>query len=285
MKIGIDMGHTLTGADTGASGVGGREENRTREIGKIVLASLIQMGHTVVDCTVDSCSNLNNSLSSRVYKANSNNVEIYTSIHLNAFNTQARGVEVYVSNNCSNKSIELAQNVLSNLCKLGYVNRGVKKGNLYVLNNTSMPAILVECGFIDNAEDMQLYNATNIAKAIVEGITGQATSINTVANNATTPKSNNNNLIAQLQKECNAQGFSNQVVDGIAGQNTLAGCPLVREGARGNITKVIQQILGVSPDGIFGVNTKAAVVEFQKAHGLDPDGVVGQNTWKKLIYV
>lgn len=94
-----------------------------------------------------------------------------------------------------------------------------------------------------------------------------------------------NNLIAQLQKECNAQGFSNQVVDGIAGPNTLAGCPLVKEGARGNITKILQQILGASPDGIFGPDTKAAVVEFQKAHGLDADGIVGKKTWRKLLKI
>ena len=102
----------------------------------------------------------------------------------------------------------------------------------------------------------------------------------TVTNKATTQ---NNNLIAELQRECNEQGFSNQVVDGIAGPNTLAGCPMLREGARGNITKILQTMLGVTPDGIFGAKTKAAVVEFQKANGLDPDGIVGQNTWRKLL--
>ena len=90
-------------------------------------------------------------------------------------------------------------------------------------------------------------------------------------------------LIMDLQRACNEQGFSRQAVDGIVGPNTIAGCPLVREGARGNITKVIQQILGVSPDGIFGVHTKAAVIAFQKAHGLSPDGIVGYDTWTKLL--
>ena len=106
--------------------------------------------------------------------------------------------------------------------------------------------------------------------------------LKTAANNTTTTKSNNT-LIAQLQRECNAQGFSRQVVDGIVGPNTLAGCPLVREGARGNITKVIQQILGVDADGIFGPDTKAAVIAFQKANGLDVDGIVGKSTWRRLL--
>ena len=102
----------------------------------------------------------------------------------------------------------------------------------------------------------------------------------TVSNKATTQ---NNNLIAQLQKECNVQGFSNQVVDGIAGQNTLVGCPILRKGAIGNITKIVQTILGISNDGIFGEQTKNAVVEFQKKNGLVQDGVIGKNTWNKLL--
>ncbi|NLK95539.1 MAG: N-acetylmuramoyl-L-alanine amidase [Clostridiales bacterium] len=34
------------------------------------------------------------------------------------------------------------------VCKLGYVDRGINKGNLYVVKNTNAPAILIECGFI-----------------------------------------------------------------------------------------------------------------------------------------
>lgn len=92
-----------------------------------------------------------------------------------------------------------------------------------------------------------------------------------------------NNWIARLQEECNKQGFSSQVVDGIAGKNTLAGCPTLRKGASGNITKLLQEKLDVTADGIFGLNTKAAVIGFQNAHKLVADGIVGQNTWKKLL--
>lgn len=89
--------------------------------------------------------------------------------------------------------------------------------------------------------------------------------------------------IRRLQQECNAQGFSNQSVDGIAGSKTLAGCPTLRQGARGNITKLLQEKLGVTADGIFGGNTKAKVIVFQDTHGLSADGIVGQNTWRKLL--
>lgn len=97
--------------------------------------------------------------------------------------------------------------------------------------------------------------------------------------------------IAELQAECNRQGFSNQAVDGIAGKNTLAGCPTIKSGASGNITKWVQKRLikmGYSlprygADSKFGAETVSAVKRFQKDNGLTADGIIGKNTWKKLL--
>lgn len=94
--------------------------------------------------------------------------------------------------------------------------------------------------------------------------------------------------IARLQAECNAQGFSNQTVDGINGPNTLAGCPTVKKGAKGNITKLIQERLNsvgfsLDCDGIFGDKTHNAVKVFQKNRSLTRDGIVGKNTWSWLL--
>ena len=97
------------------------------------------------------------------------------------------------------------------------------------------------------------------------------------------------NWIAELQAECNRQGFSKQVVDGVAGPNTLNGCPLLQYSASSNITKILQQRLtnlGYSTngiDGMFGQNTKKAVMQFQAKNGLVVDGIVGKNTWSKLL--
>ena len=92
-----------------------------------------------------------------------------------------------------------------------------------------------------------------------------------------------NDWVRRLQQECNNQGFSSQKVDGIAGVNTLNGCPTLKKGARGNITKLLQEKLGVTTDGIFGGNTKAAVIGFQNRHGLSADGICGRATWSKLL--
>lgn len=81
-----------------------------------------------------------------------------------------------------------------------------------------------------------------------------------------------------MQEECNKQGFSKQKVDGFAGPNTLNGCPTLKKGAKGNITKLLQERLGISADGIFGNDTHNTVVQYQKKKGLSADGIVGKGT-------
>ena len=63
---------------------------------------------------------------------------------------------------------------------MGYRNRGIKAANLYVINHTKMPAMLIECYFIDSENDMVRYNAEDIANAIVKGLVGQTS--NSIAN-------------------------------------------------------------------------------------------------------
>ena len=286
MKINLDMGHTLRGADTGAEGYGRKEQDCTREIGYKVKAKLEALGHSVCVCSVDSASTLSESLSARVNKANANGGDLYVSIHLNAGG--GHGTEVYTY---QGKELSAARNVLNNICSLGYRNRGIKNANFYVINHTKIPAMLIECCFIDSNDDMAIYNAEDIANSIVKGLVGE-TSNNTV--NVTVQQSNSgvsSDWVRRLQEECNRQGFSNQVVDGIPGPNTLAGCPVLRYGARGEITRLLQERLvelgydtnGV--DGVFGSGTLEAVKKLQVNSGLINDGIVGNVTWKYILQI
>ena len=52
-----------------------------------------------------------------------------------------------------------------------------------------------------------------------------------------------------------------------------------------NLTKIVQRIVGVVDDGLFGSATKEAVKAWQKAKGLTADGAVGINTWKAMLGV
>ena len=123
----------------------------------------------------------------------------------------------------------------------------------------------------------------------VDGLAGSATFAK--LNELISKKNANsgNDWIRRLQQECNAQGFSDQKVDGIAGTNTLNGCPTLRQGARGNITKLLQEklvSLGYNTngiDGIYGGGTVNAVKSYQASKSLSQDGVCGQATWRKLL--
>lgn len=166
MKIAIDIGHNCP-PDTGAKGIR-QEDDLTYEVGKIVIEKLRASGCSVTECLPQSASSVGESLSLRVKKANSANVDVFVSIHFNAGG--GRGTEVFAM---SPKGREIAQKVLNEICKVGYVNRGVKDGShLYVIKNTYAPAILIECSFVDSLQDMAAYNAKSFANAIVKGLIG-----------------------------------------------------------------------------------------------------------------
>jgi hypothetical protein len=55
-------------------------------------------------------------------------------------------------------------------------------------------------------------------------------------------------------------------------------------GSTGQQVKVLQKLLGnLDVDGIWGPQTNAVVLGFQKRFGLDADGIVGPLTWSKLL--
>ena len=177
MKIGIDMGHTLSGEGTGSQGYGYKEQNLTRELGKIVIEMLKKEGHTIYDCTVDKSSNNAQQLIDRVNKANKQPLDLFVSIHFNACvndekgNGYTTGTEVLLSS-MSSKAKPYAERIVKKIANVGLKNRGVKTHNAYVLKHTKAPALLIETCFIDDRDDMNVYlkNPRKVAKAIVEGI-------------------------------------------------------------------------------------------------------------------
>ncbi|MCW6075453.1 N-acetylmuramoyl-L-alanine amidase [Clostridium sporogenes] len=277
MKIGIDCGHTLSGADYGAVGIKA-ESNLTRELGTKVISKLQALGHTVIKCYKDTCSNLNDSLSYRTNIANNNNVDLYVSIHFNCFNGNAHGTEILTY---GGKELPQARQVLNNICALGYTNRGIKNGsNLYVLKHTKAKAMLIECCFCDNCEDMSKFNADKMADAIVKGLVGKtiSTPVNSSPSISKPTQINKKHpLITQLYVEMSRQGFSVP--------------PTCKPRARGGITKIIQQMLinigypvgNYGADGVYGNGTVTAVKAIQRDCNLSVDGIVGKDTWKALF--
>ena len=179
MKFNVHAGHTLSG--TPGSGAVGlvNESTEVRKIKNEVISLLRQEGHTVYDCTNDRASSASENLKNIVTLANKNKVDLDISIHLNAGVNDSKGdgkttgVEVLIYSDGSKAKNE-AQRICNEIASLGFKNRGVKVRNgLYVLKNTNAPALLIECFFVDDRDDFNIYNqvgATVIAKAIVQGI-------------------------------------------------------------------------------------------------------------------
>lgn len=59
----------------------------------------------------------------------------------------------------------------------------------------------------------------------------------------------------------------------------------IRKGASGKEVRILQNLLGIDADGIFGNNTRNAVLTFQAKYALDTDGIVGAKTWAMLAKV
>ena len=295
-KIAVRGGHTEKA--TGASALID-ELTEDRKVKDAVIKYLRKLGYEVLDVTpsVNYTSNASTDLAYGVNKANEWGADLFVSIHFNkAYDSYngALGSEVCVYSN-----YDIAQRVVNSLESLGFKNRGQKiRTGLYELRNTNMKAMIVETCFVEATEDVALYRRLGheVGQAIAEAIVNDKVSESDtpvkkeeVSKPVQAPVSNTDDWVARLQAECNKQGFSNQKVDGIPGANTLKGCPTLKKGASGNITKLLQEKLvklgyntnGV--DGIFGSGTYTAVREFQKTRGLSADGIVGQNTWRKLL--
>ena len=177
MKVNVHGGHAKTGG--GASGAVGliRESDEDRKVKNEVIKLLAEAGHTVYDCTVDKGSQ-SSVLRDIVKKCNAHTVDLDVSIHFNAGASgkkdgKTTGTEVLIHSN-SSKSKAQAEAICKAIAALGFKNRGVKiRPDLYVLKHTNAPALLVECCFVDDPEDVKLYDAKKMAQAIVKGITGK----------------------------------------------------------------------------------------------------------------
>lgn len=122
--------------------------------------------------------NVDESLTSRRYMAVKQDVNAFVSIHHNAFRgtwCTATGVEVYTDKNPTSADVKLANLIFAKLPSYtGLKGRGVKKANFTVINQNSVPAVLVEGGFMDCKKDHAVITSdagqTAYAKAVAEAL-------------------------------------------------------------------------------------------------------------------
>ena len=176
IKIGIDAGHGLKTA--GKQTPDGIKEWTLNDKVRDKVVSLLSSYDCELVLTDNDEGNTDESLTSRVNKYITAGVDAFVSIHHNAFTgdwNSATGVEVYVDKNATEKDMRLAELIYTRLYKnTGLKGRGIKKANFQVINQNSIPAVLVEGGFMTNKQDHKIIASVSgqsaYAKAVAEGL-------------------------------------------------------------------------------------------------------------------
>lgn len=153
MKIGLRGGHSAN--CIGAVGIV-NEYEQMQEFFKHISKVLTSYGHTVVDCNSKGIT-ANAELSEGAVKANNANVDLFVSLHMNAFDGTGNGTEALVSS-ATSKALPYATKLCENFSQLGFGNRGVKFQKLYEMNNIEAPNIIFEICFCDSQKDIVIYN-------------------------------------------------------------------------------------------------------------------------------
>ncbi|WP_085522171.1 N-acetylmuramoyl-L-alanine amidase [Tuberibacillus sp. Marseille-P3662] len=174
----IDAGHG--GHDPGATGQGLKEKNINLQVAKKVAKHLKDMGLSPFLTRDDDTFY---ELQERVDMSERAGAEAFVSIHANSFKEEsANGTETYYYsadvNPYGKQSRKLADFIQDRMVEVFNLNdsenRGIKYGNFHVLRENSVPAALVELGFITNPSDAEHLSSPawqdRAAKAIALGI-------------------------------------------------------------------------------------------------------------------
>ena len=218
-------------------------------------------------------SDINQSITTKVNIANNMDADVALDIHFNAGG--GNGGEVWATY-AGGYGTTLGNNILAEFEKIGQNSRGVKyktengKDYFGFIRMTKMPAVIVECGFIDNATDRKLFDTVKeqqemgvaIAKAIIKTLEQMG------FDNAGELKSVAKKKYSGVFPKLPSRGY-------------------FKSGDSGTQVKNLQKLLnwaidaGLKVDGDCGAKTIAAVKKFQKAYDLEVDGKFGKNTLAK----
>lgn len=173
----VDPGHG--GSNPGAVANNSTEADNNLAVSLKLRDKLVQAGAKVImtrdtDRTVAPEGNsLGQELQARVDLAERNKADIFVSIHSNSNpDSSIAGTMTFYP---SGKAPKLAQEVQNAIIQeAGSVDKGTSPATFYVLRNTSMPSILVEMGFVTNAQEAVRLNndsyRTSIANGVFSGI-------------------------------------------------------------------------------------------------------------------
>lgn len=164
----IDAGHG--GEDEGCAREGVREKDINLSIAALVQEKLENMGYQVVMAREE---DIYIAKEDRVKQANSIQADIYVSIHQNASDeTDVSGMEVWYQETDERDNKRLAQLVCQQTAKsTGALERELRgDADFHVTGKTTMPACLIETGFLSNAQERTMLTTPEYQEQIADGI-------------------------------------------------------------------------------------------------------------------
>lgn len=169
IRVFLDAGHG--GKDSGATKGSRHEADDVLKVVKKVGKKLEEKYSNVV-VGYSRTSDIYESPSKKADDGNSFDADYFFSFHRNAYNGSAKGWETEYKSHSAVKD-KIMSDLNKRMKKIGFTIRGDKqRDNLAVLNQTSMPALLFEIGFIDNTSDNKIFDSKfdNIVDAFVDVI-------------------------------------------------------------------------------------------------------------------
>ncbi len=210
------------------------------------------------------------SIRSRTDKANTWDADLYIDMHHNAgINLGTGGGVEAFCNPGSEKGRKYRDAIYEAVIAAGGLkgNRAqpLQEKAFDSLRLTTMPAVLIEYGFMDSATDWPVIRQLEYSRKVAE------------ATMAAVAK------LAGLQKKTKDENEEVCEVE----------LKVLKRGSRGDSVRAMQRLLigeGIScgpkgADGEFGGKTDAAVRAYQSKKGLTADGACGAATWGKLLGV
>lgn len=169
MKVFLGVGHG--GSDPGAVANNSKEKDLNLSIALACRDMLVKHG---VSVKMSRTKDENDPLSEEIRECNAFAPDLAVDIHNNAGGGD--GAEAFYHYG-GGKSKELAENILAEIVKVGQNSRGAKirknsQGKDYYgfIRETSAPAVIVECAFVDNATDRQIVATEGKRQAMGEAI-------------------------------------------------------------------------------------------------------------------
>ena len=165
-RIIIDPGHG--GDDPGTIGIGGIKEKDIILPISLDVAEILRKQDIEVILTRDSDNFI--SLQGRTDLANDVDADLFVSIHANAINLSrpdVNGLETYYYKS-GRRLAEVIHWSILNGVKID--NRNIRRARFYVLRHSTMPAVLVEVGFLTGAVDSANLKDSNYRRQMAEAI-------------------------------------------------------------------------------------------------------------------